>query len=121
MLIIPEIQIQEGKVVTLSTTEGSKTIHDISPQDAVKKFAEGGAKMLQIVDIDAARSEPENNEELVKQLIRDSDVPVQVSGGIRTLNQINDWFDSGAARVVLGTIAITDAPLVVEAANRHPG
>ena len=121
MLIIPEIQIQEGKVVTLSTTEGSKTIHDISPQDAVKKFADGGAKMLQIVDIDAARSEPENNEELVKQLIRDSDVPVQVSGGIRTLNQINDWFDSGAARVVLGTIAITDAPLVVEAANRHPG
>ncbi len=121
MLIIPEIQIQEGKVVTLSTTEGSKTIHDISPQDAVKKFADGGAKMLQIVDIDAARSEPKNNEELVKQLIRDSDVPVQVSGGIRTLNQINDWFDSGAARVVLGTIAITDAPLVVEAANRHPG
>ena len=41
MLIIPEIQIQEGKVVTLSTTEGSKTIHDISPQDAVKKFADG--------------------------------------------------------------------------------
>jgi len=121
MLIIPEIQIQEGKVVTLSTIEGSKTIHDISPQDAVKKFADGGAKMLQIVDIDAARSEPKNNEELVKQLIRDSDVPVQVSGGIRTLNQINDWFDSGAARVVLGTIAITDAPLVVEAASRHPG
>ena len=41
--------------------------------------------------------------------------------GIRTLNQINDWFESGAARVVLGTVAITDAPLVVEAANRHPG
>jgi len=37
------------------------------------------------------------------------------------LNHINDWFDAGAARVVLGTVAITDAPLVVEAANRHPG
>ena len=121
MLIIPEIQIQDGKVVTLSTPEGSDTIHDISPQDAVRKFTDDGAEMLQIVDIDAARSKPTNNEALIKQLISDSDVPIQVSGGIRTLNQINDWFESGAARVVLGTIAITDAPLVVEAASRHPG
>lgn len=121
MLIIPEIQIQDGKVVTLSTPEGSDTIHDMSPQDAVRRFTVDGAEMLQIVDIDAARSKPTNNEDLVKQLISDSDVPIQVSGGIRTLNQINDWFESGAARVVLGTIAITDAPLVVEAASRHPG
>jgi len=121
MLIIPEIQIQDGKVVTRSTIKGSDTIHDISPEDALRKFADGGAKMVQIVDIDAARSKPANNEALIKQLIRDADVPIQVSGGIRTLNQINDWFDAGAARVVLGTVAITDAPLVVEAANRHPG
>ena len=121
MLIIPEIQIQDGQVVTLSTIEGSKTIHDISPQHAVKKFVDGGAEMLQIVDIDAARSKSTNNEKLIKQLVRDSDIPVQVSGGIRTLNQINDWFESGAARVVLGTVAITDTPLVIEAASRHPG
>lgn len=121
MLIIPEIQIQDGKVVTRSTTKGSDTIHDISPAEAAQKFANGGARMLQVVDIDAARSEPTNNEALIKQLIQDIDIPIQVSGGIRTLNQINDWFDTGAARVVLGTVAITDAPLVVEAANRHPG
>jgi len=121
MLIIPEIQIQDGKVVTRSTTKGSDTIHDISPAEAAQKFANGGARMLQVVDIDAARSEPTNNEALIKQLIRDIDIPIQISGGIRTLNHINDWFDAGAARVVLGTVAITDAPLVVEAANRHPG
>ncbi|MFV2032444.1 MAG: HisA/HisF-related TIM barrel protein, partial [Gammaproteobacteria bacterium] len=68
MLIIPEIQIQDGKVVTRSTIEGSDTIHDISPEDALRKFADGGAKMLQIVDIDAARSKPTNNEALIKQL-----------------------------------------------------
>jgi len=121
MLIIPEIQIQDGKVVTRSTTKGSDTIHNISPAEAAQKFANGGARMLQVVDIDAARSEPTNNEVLIKQLIQDIDIPIQVSGGIRTLNHINDWFDAGAARVVLGTVAITDAPLVVEAANRHPG
>lgn len=121
MLIIPEIQIQAGKVVTRSALKGSDTIHDISPAEAAQNFASDGAKMLQIVDIDAARSEPDNNEALIKKLIQEIDIPIQVSGGIRTLNQINDWFDIGAARVVLGTIAITDAPLVVEAANRHPG
>ena len=121
MLIIPEIQIQDGKVVTLSTIEGSETIHEITPLEAARQFAEGGARMLQVVDIDAARSRPTNNEALVRQLIDEIDIPVQVTGGIRTLNQINDWFDAGAARVVLGTVAITDAPLVVEAANRHPG
>ena len=121
MLIIPEIQIQDGKVVTLSTIDGSNPIHEITPMEAAQKFAEGGARMLQVVDIDAARSKPENNETLIRQLIQEVDIPVQVAGGIRTLNQINDWFDTGAARVVLGTVAITDAPLVIEAANRHPG
>jgi len=62
MLIIPEIQIQDGKVVTRSTTKGSDTIHNISPAEAAQKFANGGARMLQVVDIDAARSEPTNNE-----------------------------------------------------------
>ena len=80
-----------------------------------------GASIIQIVDIDAARSKESNNEALIKEMIGATHTPVQVSGGIKTLNQINDWFESGAARVVLGTVAITDFPLVVEAANHHPG
>jgi len=121
MLIIPEIQVLDGKVVTRSAVKGSDTVHEISPAEAVQKFVGEGAKMLQLVDIDAARSEPTNNETLIKQLLQETEIPIQVSGGVRTLNQINDWFDAGAARVVLGTVAITDAPLVVEAASRHPG
>ena len=121
MLIIPEIQIQGGRVITRSASEGNDMVHDILPLDALKKFTAAGASIVQIVDIDAARSKETTNEALVKQMIAETNTPVQVSGGIRTLSQINDWFESGAARVVLGTIAITDAPLVIEAANRHPG
>jgi len=121
MLIIPEIQIQAGRVVTRSASEGNDTVHDISPLEALEKFTSAGASIIQIVDIDAARSKENNNEALVKQMIAATHTPVQVSGGIRTLSQIDDWLESGAARVVLGTIAITDPPLVVEAANRHPG
>lgn len=121
MLIIPEIQLQDGKVVTRSSVAGQSYIHDIEPQEALRKFVAGGAEMIQIVDVDAASGHPTNNEALIRQMIDQTDIPIQVAGGVRTLVQINDWFEAGAARVVLGTIAITDAPLVVEAANRHPG
>ncbi|MDH3220031.1 MAG: HisA/HisF-related TIM barrel protein [Gammaproteobacteria bacterium] len=121
MLIIPEIQLQDGKVVTRAAIEGDDIVHDISARDAVRKFIADGAQMLQIVDVDAARSKGENNQALIRELINETDVPIQVAGGIRTLKQINDWFEIGAARVVLGTIAITDSHLVVEAASRHPG
>jgi len=121
MLIIPEIQLQDGKVITGAADERDDVVHDINPRDAARDFVADGAHMLQIVDIDAARSNGENNEALIRDIINDTDIPIQVSGGIRTLTQINDWFEAGAARVVLGTIAITDSPLVVEAASRHPG
>lgn len=121
MLIIPEIQLQDGKVITRAAIEGDDIVHAVQPRDAVREFVADGAQMLQIVDVDAARSKRENNERLIRDIINDTDVPIQVAGGIRTMAQINDWFEAGAARVVLGTVAITDSPLVVEAASRHPG
>jgi phosphoribosylformimino-5-aminoimidazole carboxamide ribotide isomerase len=121
MFITAEIQIQNGQLVTRSVLGDIDTVHEMTPQAAVKKFADEGARMLQILDVDAAKQLPENNERLIKQLILESDIPIQVSGGIRSLSQINDWFEAGAARVALGTIAITDAQLVTEASNRHPG
>lgn len=121
MIIIPEIQIQNGKVITGAADESNDVVHEISPRQALQNFVADGAQVLQIVDIDAARSKPEHNELLIRELLNETDVPIQVAGGIRTLVQINDWFEAGAARVVLGTIAITDSPLVVEAASRHPG
>ena len=121
MIIIPEIQIQGGKVITGAADESSDIVNEILPRQAMQNFIADGAQVLQIVDIDAARSKPENNEQLIRELLNETDVPIQVSGGIRTLAQINDWFEAGAARVLLGTVAITDSPLVVEAASRHPG
>ena len=121
MIIIPEIQIRDGKVITREAIESDDTVHAITPQQAVDDFVADGAQMLQIVDVDAARSNPARNEELIKDLINSTDIPIQVAGGIRTLSQINEWFEAGAARVVLGTVAITDSPLVIAAASRHPG
>lgn len=121
MIIIPEIQIQGRKVITRAPLATNDIVHDITPMQAVQQFIDEGASVIQIVDVDAARSQADNNEEIIKAIVQTSEVAIQVAGGIRTLFQINEWFDVGAARVVLGTVAITDTPLVVEAASRHPG
>jgi len=121
MIVIPEIQIKDGKLVTRRSLKSDPVIHDISPIEAARDFAAAGAEILQVLDYDAARGEQSNNAEMIKEILKTCGAQVQVGGGIRTLTQIGDWFEAGAARVVLGTVAITDTALVAEAAGRHPG
>ena len=59
--------------------------------------------------------------ELVRSIVAAAGIPVQVAGGVRTLSQVGEWFEAGAARVVLGTVAITDQALITEASSRFPG
>lgn len=121
MFILPEVQITDGKLVTRSVSVGNQIFHKMSPEQAARQFEEAGAQLLHVVDIDAARGEESTNVDLVTKIVENASIPIQVAGGIRTLNQVNDWFAAGAARVVLGTVAITDPGLVSEASNRHPG
>ena len=121
MIVIPEIQIKDGKLVTRLSLKSDPIVHDESPLDAAKGFAAAGAEILQVTDIDAARGEQSDNAALVREILNDCGTQVQVGGGIRTLSQIAEWFEAGAARVVLGTVAITNTALVAEAAGRYPG
>ena len=66
MLIIPEIQLQDGRVITRAAVEGDDILHDIDPREAVRNFIADGAQMLQMVDVDAARSKPTTNEALIR-------------------------------------------------------
>ena len=68
MFITPEIHIQNAQLVTRSSSGDVDIFHEMTPQEAVKKFADEGASMLQIFDIDAAKLLPDNNEKLIKQL-----------------------------------------------------
>jgi phosphoribosylformimino-5-aminoimidazole carboxamide ribonucleotide (ProFAR) isomerase len=67
--IIPEIQIRDAKIITGNAIEGEDSVRDISPAESLHKFIFEGAQMLQIGDVDAARSNPQNNEKLIKRLI----------------------------------------------------
>ena len=121
MLIIPEVQIANGKVITRSPARDADIVHDVHPLDAVRQFEADGAERIHVVDVDAASGSGENNAELIRQILNSSLIPIQVAGGMRTVAQIEEWLERGAACVVLGTVAITDQALLADVSNRHPG
>ena len=120
MLVFPEIQISEGKVVTRVSPEAENVVHPLTPYEAVRKFEAQGAERLHLLDVDAALGKDTGNGELIGELIASTNIPVQVAGGMRTLHQIEAWFEAGAAHVVLGTLAITNQQLLAEACARYP-
>ena len=121
MLIFPEIQISAGKVVTRVSPETENIVYALAPHEAVRRFEVEGAQRLHLLDVDAALGKDETNEGLIRALIASTSIPVQVAGGMRTLHQIEAWFEAGAAHVVLGTLAITNQQLLAEACARYPG
>jgi len=105
MLIIPAIDIKEGRCVRL--TEGKFEDVEIFSDDPVAvavKWANKGPMMLHIVDLDGARYGRLTNISILKQIIREVDIPVQVGGGIRNYRDVKSLIDLGASRVILGTI-----------------
>ena len=120
MLVFPEIQISEGTVVTRVSPEARNIVHPLTPYEAVRKFEAQGAERLHLLDVDAALGKDTGNGELIGELIASTNIPVQVAGGMRTLHQIEAWFEAGAAHVVLGTLAITNQQLLAEACARYP-
>ena len=121
MLVFPEIQVSEGQVVTRVSPAAANIVHAITPYDAVHRFEDQGAERLHLIDVDAALGKDATNQELIGKLIASTHIPVQVAGGMRTLYHIEEWFDAGAAHVVLGTLAITNQQLLAEACARFPG
>lgn len=104
MIIIPAIDIMRGKVVRLEQGDFNKaTTYDLSAVDFAKKWESQGAGFLHVVDLDGARTGEPKNTQIIKQIIKNVKIPVEVGGGIRTLNVIRDYLEMGVARVVLST------------------
>jgi phosphoribosylformimino-5-aminoimidazole carboxamide ribotide isomerase len=121
MIIYPDIEISKGQCVSLRKGQFEDPVfYDIDPPTAAKKFESEGAEWLHVVDIDNVFDNGENRK-IVEAIIANANIPVQVSGGIRTLSQIDNWLETGAARVVLGTVAVTDRTLIHDACGLHPG
>jgi len=112
MLIIPAIDIKEGRCVRL--TEGRFEDVEIFSDDPVAvavKWANKGAMMLHVVDLDGARYGKLTNISLLEQIIKKVNIPVQTGGGIRNYQEVKNLINLGASRVILGTILWKDKSL----------
>lgn len=109
MELIPAIDILGGRVVRLHQGDyDAVTVYDQDPLASAVRFEDSGAKLLHVVDLDAARTGAAVNHEVVSRIVRGTKLKVQVGGGVRSRAVADAWFDVGAARVVVGTAAVTE-------------
>ena len=115
MIVIPAIDLRGGRAVRLRRGDPrEETAYANDPVEVAKRFQEQGARRLHVIDLDAALGEGDNRE-AIGAICRAVVVPVQVGGGIRSLEAAAAVFEDGAARAILGTAAAADATFVARA------
>jgi len=122
MILFPAIDLKNGECVRLKLGEMSEaTVYNTDPGAQARAFEEQGFEWLHVVDLDGAFAGASVNGAAVEAILKSTKNPVQLGGGIRSLEQIEAWLEKGLARVILGTIAVRDPALVKEACQKFPG
>ncbi len=122
MILFPAIDLKDGACVRLKFGDMAKaTVYNEDPAAQAKTFEAQGFAWLHVVDLNGAFAGRAVNGEAVEAILGATANPVQLGGGIRTLDQIETWLSKGIARIILGTIAVRDPHLVKEAARKFPG
>jgi phosphoribosylformimino-5-aminoimidazole carboxamide ribotide isomerase len=120
MILVPAIDLLDGKAVRLARGDfDQKTVYDADPLDAAKRWVQGGARALHVVDLDGARSGTPANLDHVERIAAAVEVPVQVGGGLRSIDAVASALAAGAHRVVLGTAALSDVDFLDDAIARY--
>ncbi len=121
MIIYPDIELMDGKCVNLDRgRQDDPFVFHVDPIKTALDFQESGAEWLHIVDLDGVFQGGRHNAELICDIIKAVDIPVQVGGGIRTIANVEWWMDHGANRLVLGTVAVKDRTFVKNVCGRYP-
>ena len=122
MILFPAIDLKDGQCVRLKLGEmDSATVYNTDPAAQAKSFEDQGFEWLHVVDLNGAFAGHSVNGEAVEAVLKATRSPVQLGGGIRTLEHIESWLDKGLARVILGTVAVREPDLVKEACRKFPG
>ena len=119
MILLPAIDILGGKAVRLARGDFDEpTVYDADPVEAALRWVEMGARALHVVDLDGARAGAPVNLGLVGRIVAEARVPVQVGGGLRSLEAVEAAVRTGAQRVVLGTAAYRNVDLLDDVVTR---
>ena len=121
MLILPAIDLRNGKCVNLVQGRAEEeTIFSDQPIEMAKRWEAEGAEYLHLVDLDGAFHGTSVNLQIVREIVETIRIPVQLGGGIRTLERLDEVLAAGVARAILGTAALKN-PGMVESACRKYG
>jgi hypothetical protein len=120
-ILFPAIDLKDGQCVRLVKGDMDQaTVYNADPAAQAKAFEEQGFEWLHVVDLNGAFEGESVNGAAVEAILKATKNPVQLGGGIRTLAHIESWLDKGLARVILGTVAVRDPDLVIEACRAVP-
>lgn len=123
MLLIPAIDLKEGKCVRLRQGRmDDETIYSADPVDMADRWVEAGARRLHIVDLDGAEiGRPRNVKVIERILARHPEIPIQVGGGIRDEETIQSYLESGVRYAILGTRAVTEPHFLADVCAEFRG
>ncbi|ANM08499.1 MULTISPECIES: 1-(5-phosphoribosyl)-5-[(5-phosphoribosylamino)methylideneamino]imidazole-4-carboxamide isomerase [unclassified Rhizobium] len=122
MILFPAIDLKGGQCVRLKLGDMQQaTVYNTDPAAQAKSFEDQGFEWLHVVDLDGAFAGHSANGDAVEAILKATKNPVQLGGGIRTLDHIEAWLVRGLRRVILGTVAVRNPDLVIEACRKFPG
>ncbi len=122
MIVIPAIDIKKGRCVRLLQGEMDKeTVFSDDPSAMARRWEEEGAGLIHVVDLDGAVEKSPRNLDAIRKIVENTKIPIQVGGGIRDMETIRMYLESGVERVVIGSEAIHNPALVKDACRTWPG
>jgi len=121
LIIIPAIDIKDGKCVRLAQGDFDRvTTYANNPVDMAITWMEQGAQLIHIVDLDGSVAGLPRNANIVLEIAKKVDIPIQVGGGIRDMETIEFYLSNGAGSVILGTAALQDEKIIQDACDTFP-
>ena len=124
MLLIPAIDLQDGRCVRLRQGDlNDATVFSDTPETMAEQWLDQGARRLHLVDLNGAVAGKPKNEAAIKAIIDtvSEDIPVQIGGGIRDLDTIERYLDNGISYVIIGTAAVKNPGFLRDACSAFPG
>ena len=119
MIILPAIDIKDGKCVRLIKGDFNQmTSYEKSPFDQAKTYFQNGFNNIHIVDLDGALQGKPSNSNIVKEILKNLKLKIQIGGGIRTIDDVDNWVKSGVDKVIIGTAAVENKDLLKTACEK---
>jgi phosphoribosylformimino-5-aminoimidazole carboxamide ribotide isomerase len=120
MFIIPAVDIKNGKCVQLVQGKpGTEQVIIENPEKVAENWEKKGAKVLHVINLDGAFGESSKNFDVIEKILKTVSIPIQLGGGIRTINDAENLLDLGVEKVILGTMAVENPETVEELSNKY--